>query len=65
MCFCKPLSIKRNETEQINIKFGDQAIKKTDSIKLLGVNFTTIWFLANILANYAKRPVKVWASLPG
>ena len=29
----------RNETEQINIKTGDQAIKTTDNIKLLGVNF--------------------------
>ena len=30
---------QRNETEQINIKIGDQAIKTTDNIKLLGVNF--------------------------
>ena len=30
---------QRKETEQINIKIGDQAIKITDTIKLLGVNF--------------------------
>ena len=30
---------QRNETEQINNKIGDQAIKTTDNIKLLGVNF--------------------------
>ena len=30
---------RRNETEQINIKIGDQVIKTTDDIKLLGVNF--------------------------
>ena len=30
---------QRNETEQINIKIGDEAIKTTDNIKLLGVNF--------------------------
>ena len=30
---------QRNETEQINIKIGDQAIKTSDNIKLLGVNF--------------------------
>ena len=29
----------RNETVQINIKIGDQAIKTTGNIKLLGVNF--------------------------
>lgn len=40
MCLCKPLSVKqRNETEHINIKIDDQAIKTTDNIKLLGVNF--------------------------
>ena len=56
------IGIKRcNETEQINIKIGDQAIKTTDNIKLLGVNFDESFSLANILANYAKRPVKGWA----
>ena len=28
-----------NGTEQINIKIGDQEIKTTDNIKLLGMNF--------------------------
>ena len=58
---------RRNETEQINIKIGDQAIKTTDNIKLLGVNFdeNLIFSQHNLLANYAKRLVKGWPFSPG
>ena len=40
------IGIKRcNETEHINTKISDQAIKTTDNIKLLGVNFDENLFL--------------------
>lgn len=67
LCLCKPLSVKqRNETEHINIKIDDQAIKTTDNIKLLGVNFDeNLIFSQHISELCKKKPVKGWAFLPG
>ena len=56
LCLCKPLSVKqRNETEQINIKIGDQAIKTTDNIKLLGVNFDENLIFSQHISELCKK----------
>ena len=46
---------QRNETEQINIKIGDQAIKTTDNIKLLGVNFDENLIFSQHISELCKK----------
>ena len=46
---------RRNETEQINIKIGDQAIKTTDNIKLLGVNFDENLIFSQHISELCKK----------
>ena len=57
---------RRNETEQINIKIGDQAIKTTDNIKLLGVNFDENLIFSQHVTFHAKTytngfPLNGWS----
>ena len=44
-----------NETEKINIKIGDQAIKTTDNIKLLGVNFYENLIFCQHISDLCKK----------
>ena len=46
---------QRNETEQINIKVGDQAIKATNNIKLLGVNFDENLIFSQHISELCKK----------
>ena len=46
---------QRNETEQINIKIGDQAIKTTDNIKLLEVNFNEDLIFSQHISEFCKN----------
>lgn len=46
---------QRNETEQINIKIGDQVIKTTDNIKLLGVNFDENLIINQHISELCKK----------
>ena len=46
---------QRNETKQINIKIGDQAIKTTDNIKLLGVNFNENLIFSQHISELCKN----------
>ena len=46
---------QRNENEQINIKIGDQAIKTTDNIKLLGVNFDDNLIFSQHISELCKK----------
>ena len=46
---------QRNETEQINIKIGYQAIKTTDNIKLLGVNFDENLIFSQHISDLCKK----------
>ena len=46
---------QRNETEQINIKIGDQAIKTTNNIKLLGVNFDENLIFSQHISDLCKK----------
>ena len=46
---------QRNENKQINIKIGDQAIKTTDNIKLLGVNFDDNLIFSQHISELCKK----------
>ena len=46
---------QRNENKQINIKIGDQAIKTTDNIKLLGVNFDENLIFSQHISELCKK----------
>ena len=46
---------QRNETEHIKIKIGDQAIKTTDNIKLLGVNFDENLIFSQHISELCKK----------
>ena len=46
---------QRNETKQINIKIGDQAIRTTDNIKLLGVNFDENLIFSQHISDLCKK----------
>ena len=46
---------QRNETEQINIRIGDQAIKTIDNIKLLGVNFDENLICSQHISELCKK----------
>ena len=48
---------QRNETEQINIKIGDQAIKTTDNIKLLGVNVDENLIFSQNISELCKKAI--------
>lgn len=46
---------QRNETEQVNINIGDQAIKTTDNIKLPGVNFDKNLIFSKHISQLCKK----------
>ena len=48
---------QRNETEQINIKIGDQAVRTTDNIKVLGVNFDENLIFSQHISDLCKKKV--------
>ena len=48
---------QRNETEQININIGDQAIKTTDNIKLLGVNVDENLIFSQNISELCKKAI--------
>ena len=46
---------QHNANEQINIKIGEQAIKTTDNIKLLGVNFDENLIFSKHISELCKK----------